>query len=856
MERFLDYFIPRYYHLDLSISRRHNLLQGTVTISGKVKSETIKFHAVGLQIESVSHMIESFDGDEKDYKPCKYEYDGETLTIPITPKMAPHFYKPQSLGDVVDPYQDPYQPELYFKITYRTRLNDNMQGCYLSTYQWNGAEQRIIATQFESHYAREAFPCIDEPAAKAIFSLTLSVPDLSELDVVLANTQLSSHFGNHFNFQNTPPMSTYLLAWVIGPLQSVSTVNKNGVRVSSYCALNQPTESLLFANQTATRALEYYDEKFGLKYPLAKLDQVALPDFEAGAMENWGLVTYRESCLLADPNASVDTKLNVAVTVTHELAHQWFGNLVTMKWWDDLWLNESFATLMEYLATDALYPEFNAWRDFFTGDCVAALRRDCLPGVQSVQQSVEDPAEIPTLFDSAIVYAKGARLMLMLFRLMGEQQFFHGLRYYFERHQRGSATGDDLWFSLQPYADFDVKGFMHTWISQPGYPEISFASDKYSSGDIGNKEHYSPHDIFETTEFTERRFLIDGTTDESQWPLPEVKDDMSGHYLINLPEAAFDDQLAHFPELSNEQKLRLLIDRSLLAKARQVSSASLPALLQKFSNEDVATWSILLDIISDLKIFFPPDSEDETRYREFLRHIIYSPIRELGVQSRADDSADTKRLRDILSVVARFAHDEEAISQLAEQYRDDLSSIDPEMRSNILMAKMLTSEDSSFPVFFNRYRSESNPDLKDELLCALASARDKEHISTMIQLLEQPEIVRPQDHLYLFVYLLRNPHAKPAAIDWLYAHWDYVQKLTGDKSIEDYPRCLAGYLNTRADADRFYNFFRAHEDTPILKRTLAMAKAGIESRLQLIAQESQPVRGKINTLLKEQNGKK
>ncbi len=854
MERFLDYFIPEDYGLELYIFSEKRLIRGTVIIDGMAKADVIKFHGVNLKIKSVSFRpLHWQDPDEQEFRECAYEYDGQEIKIPLTNEMHASIARQAQVN-----YDQDFDNRKMasFKIEFEAPINSNLQGCYISSYEYKGAKREIIATQFESHYAREAFPCIDEPAAKAQFHLTLLTPDISPNDMVLTNMPLIQKEANRYTFESTPPMSTYLLAWVIGPLQSVSTVNKNGVRVSSYCALNQPTESLLFANQTAARALEYYDEKFGLKYPLAKLDQVALPDFEAGAMENWGLVTYRESCLLADPNASVDTKLNVAITVTHELAHQWFGNLVTMKWWDDLWLNESFATLMGYLATDALYPEFNAWRDFFTGDCVAALRRDCLPGVQSVQQSVEDPAEIPTLFDSAIVYAKGARLMLMLFRLMGEQQFFHGLRYYFERHQRGSATGDDLWFSLQPYVDFDVKGFMHTWISQPGYPEISFASDKYSSGDISNKEHYSPHDIFETTEFTERRFLIDGTTDESQWPLPEVKDDMSGHYLINLPEAAFDDQLAHFPELSNEQKLRLLIDRSLLAKARQVSSASLPALLQKFSNEDVATWSILLDIINDLKIFFPPDSEDETRYREFLRHIIYSPIRELGVQSRADDSADTKRLRDILSVVARFAHDEEAISQLAEQYRDDLSLIDPEMRSNILMAKMLTSEDSIFPAFLNRYRSESNPDLKDELLCALASARDEEHISTIIQLLEQPEIVRPQDHLYLFVYLLRNSHAKPAVIDWLYAHWGYVQKLTGDKSIEDYPRCLSGYLNTRADADRFYDFFRAHEDTPILKRTLAMAKAGIESRLQLIAQESQPVRDIIKFLLKEQNGKK
>ena len=213
------------------------------------------------------------------------------------------------------------------------------------------------------------------------------------------------------------------------------------MRVSSYCALNQPLSALLYANETAASALEYYDQKFAEPYPLPKLDQVALPDFEAGAMENWGLVTYREAYLLADISATLSTKKSVATTVTHELSHQWFGNLVTMQWWDDLWLNESFATIMEYFATDYLYPEYHIWQDFFTSDCLAALRRDCLPGVQSVQQAVHDPAEISTLFDASIVYAKGARLVLMLIRLLGEPQFDQGIRYYFDQYKYHNTTG-------------------------------------------------------------------------------------------------------------------------------------------------------------------------------------------------------------------------------------------------------------------------------------------------------------------------------------------------------------------------------------------------------------------------------
>ena len=498
MEQLLQYFTPNLYQLYLTIDRTTETINGTVCIFGiPQNSEFAKFHAVGLKISSVVAR-KALPGDENliyknfsDFLDCDFEQKhGEIKIKNIFPAQ---------------------NSQIQYKIDFSTTLNKNMQGCYLSNYLFNGVDKKIATTQFESHYARECFPCIDEPAAKAEFIVQLDIPDLQDDDVVLFNTPLESQKAKTFTFQRTPRMSTYLLAWVIGAFQKVETTNKNGIKVASYCALNQSLSSLNFANEVAARSLEYYDDKFGLPYPLAKLDQVALPDFEAGAMENWGLVTYRESCMLAEPNASVDTKQSVAITVTHELSHQWFGDLVTMQWWDDLWLNESFATIMEYYATDTLYPELKAWQDFFTGDCVAALRRDALPGVQAVQQPVNDPAEIATLFDGAIVYAKGARLVLMLMRLMGEENFYRGVRDYFAEYQYQNTVGDDLWDKLQPYADFGVKNLMHIWISQPGYPMIWQTEDSIN----------------------QQRFLINGDTDISKWPLPKVKDDMSGIiYLI------------------------------------------------------------------------------------------------------------------------------------------------------------------------------------------------------------------------------------------------------------------------------------------------------------------------------------
>ncbi len=830
MERFLDYFRPEYYKLELYVFSEREYIQGTVRVNGEIKGEVVKFHAVNMDIKEVTFEALHWCGSKvTPVRVCKYEYDGQVLTISLDDTMKKDLSKVNKIN-----LEEDYEGRRLatFVIKYETQLNHNMQGCYVSTYNYGISKQKIIATQFESHYAREAFPCIDEPAAKASFGLILIVPDRRSTDVVLANTLIEKQDINRFEFQNTPDISTYLLAWVIGPLKSVSTYSDGGIKVTSYAALNQPMESLLFANKTAAAALDYYETQFDTPYPFAKLDQVALPDFEAGAMENWGLVTYRESCMLADVNATMETKQSVAVTVTHELSHQWFGNLVTMEWWDDLWLNESFATMMEFYCTDALYPEFNVWQDFFTSDCVAALKRDSLPGVQAVQQEVHDPAEIATLFDSAIVYAKGARLMLMLNRLMGQDNFLKGLRDYFRKYRYQNTVGDDLWNALQPYADFDVKKFMHAWISQPGYPEVQIPQEEYSSGDI-----------------KQQCFLINGETDDTKWPLPEVQDDMSGHYLINLSDAEFYDKLNRFDSLSTEQKLRLLIDRMFLARTPAVASSSLLELLPKFANETSASvWNILTNIIGDLKFFCPPETPAAANYRKYLAEIFAKQLQDINYGELSDISAI--QLRDALLSIAYYAEDETILHKLADMYHGSLTEIDAELRTSILSAKLYFDEKSVFPDLLQKYQNTADPELRTDLLFVLASlSRDPAHLDRLLGLLEQPEIVRPQDHIFLYIYLLRNHRTRDRVLDWLTTHWDYIEQLTGEKSIEDYPRYAAALIRTPEEAQKFYAFFDKKSDVPVLKRALQMAHIEIDARLRLIADDTPGVQEKLQALV-------
>lgn len=878
MDKLLQYFTPEHYDLHLKIDRTHDLIEGTVKLRGEAKSDVVKLHSVDMEILSVA--LENSESTTS--------ANSKNATI-AKPNISPieQLLDFKHADGILEIFL-PSAREVELTITFKTHLNQNMEGCYLSTYEYQGKTRKIAATQFESHYARETFPCIDEPAAKASFSLTLEIPDLSADDVVLANTPLKSRTtpssdvsskpkpttNNRFTFESTPRMSTYLLAWVIGPFQSVSTVNKHGIKVTSYAAPNQPKESLIFANETAARALDFYDDKFGVKYPLPKLDQVALPDFEAGAMENWGLVTYRESCLLADKNAALETKQSVAITVAHELSHQWFGDLVTMAWWDDLWLNESFATMMEFVATDALYPEFNIWQDFFTSDCLAALRRDSLHGVQAVQQEVHDPAEIATLFDSAIVYAKGARLMLMLYRLMGDDAFMKGIRDYFKKYQYQNTIGDDLWNSLQPYADFSVKDFMHAWISQPGYPAITISAGASSpqttsapSQTVSTSPRAASASPQANIEPAQHRFLINGWTDDTRWPLPEVKDDMSGHYLLELDDLAFQDKLNHFEKLSLEQKLRLLIDRQLLAKTPDIPSASLLDLLPRFADETSApVWEILTGVIGDLKLFCPPDTKPAEQYKRYLSRLYKSRFNSISFDPLTDEN--TIHVRDALLNIAYYVKDDNILSKLANMYdvaqpatpgdpnasipeASSLKTLDPELRSHILAAKLHEDEAKIFPIFLEEYRTETDPELKSDLLFTIAGLSEQpEHLDQLINLLEQPEIVRPQDHIFLYIYLLRNHRTRLCVLKWLTTHWDYIKRLTGDKSVEDYPRYASLLIRTPEEAELFYDFFDPLMNDPILKRTLKMARTDIDCRLQTIVTDSSAVHEKLANLTK------
>ena len=388
-------------------------------------------------------------------------------------------------------------------IKFTGTLNDRLLGFYKSQYKDKKGKTKYLATtQFEAADARRAFPCWDEPAVKATFDVSLLVDKhldaISNMPVISkkkTGTKILHKFGR------TPIMSTYLLYLGVGEFEYLHGKLRN-IKIRIVTTKGNKNKGKLSLDFTK-KFLGEYEKYFGIKYPLPKLDMIAIPDFAAGAMENWGAITFREAILLYDAKtSSTRTKQYIAEVISHEIAHQWFGNLVTMKWWNDLWLNESFATFMATKIVNKFYPEWDLWDQFLGDAMLNAMSLDALKNSHPINVDVKHPAQIREIFD-AISYDKGGNVLRMLENYVGIENFRKGLKYYLTQHKYSNAEGQDLWKSIGKVAHKPVDAMMKTWIDQVGYPVVDV---KRNNSKVS---------------FTQRRFLSDGSkSSKNRWSIP------------------------------------------------------------------------------------------------------------------------------------------------------------------------------------------------------------------------------------------------------------------------------------------------------------------------------------------------
>ena len=669
--------------------------------------------------------------------------------------------------------------------------------------------------------------------------------------------------GVHY-FQQTVRMSTYLVAFAFGELQSKKTTTESGVEVGVFATKAHQPKELDFALGIAKQAIEFYEKFYQTPYPLPHSWQLALPDFSAGAMENWGLVTYREAYLLLDPdNTSLDMKRLVATVITHELAHQWFGDLVTMKWWDDLWLNESFANMMEYVAVDAIHPEWKIWELFQTSEAPMALQRDATDGVQPVHVQVNNPAEIDALFDGAIVYAKGARMLVMVRALIGDDALREGLKNYFEAHKYHNATGSDLWDALGKAANLDIGAIMKSWLEQPGYPVVEakvvdgqlqlsqqqfFIGDGHDTGrlwQIPLNANYK-----EAPQIMKEKAISLGNYQElrQQNGKPfRLNVGNNSHFIVKYDQTLMSDLLDHLDELNAIDQRQLLQDFRLLADGQQLSYADIIPLLPQFadSHSEIVN-TALYAIVNKLKQFVTPDSAEEKALKKFVNQLSAKQVSRLGWEPRAGESNDDQLTRPIVLGAALYAENSEAIKAAHEIFTNNhqrLEKLSADIRPLVLRneVKHYGSKDL-FNEFLENYRETTDASYKGDLNSAITSTPDNSLITELISEFENADTIKPQDLRGWYRNVLANNAGQQAAWDWIRNDWDWLEKTVGgDMEFATYITVTANVFHTPTRLTEFKQFFEPKIDTPGLTREITMDISVIESKVKLIQAEKNAV---------------
>ncbi|XP_009802370.1 aminopeptidase M1 [Nicotiana sylvestris] len=717
-------------------------------------------------------------------------------------------------------------------MAFEGTLNDRMKGFYRSTYEHNGEKRNMAVTQFEPADARRCFPCWDEPACKATFKITLDVP--SEL-VALSNMPAEDEkvMGNlkTVQYQESPIMSTYLVAFVVGLFDYVEDYTSDGIPVRVYCQVGKANQGS-FALHVSVKTLPLFKEYFGAPYSLPKLDMIAIPDFAAGAMENYGLVTYRETALLYDDkHSAAANKQRVATVVAHELAHQWFGNLVTMEWWTHLWLNEGFATWVSYLATDSLFPEWKIWTQFLE-EATEGLRLDGLAESHPIEVDINHAGEIDEIFD-AISYRKGASVIRMLQSYLGPESFQRALASYIKRYACSNAKTEDLWSVLQEESGEPVNKLMNSWTKQQGYPVVSvkikdqklecdqtqfLLSGSHGDGQwivpltlcCGSYEARKSFLMQEKSEALDVKDLLCSSSSKGN-PWIKVNVDQTGFYRVK-----YDDELSarlryaiESKCLSTNDKYGILDDSYALSMACHQSLLSLLALMASFREElDYTVLSNLISIsykVSRVAADAVPDLKDHIKL--FFINLFQFSAERLGWDPKQGESHLDAMLRgELLNVLAAFGHDEtinEAIRRF-HIFLDDRNTavLPPDLRRAVYVAVMQRvdkSDRSGFEALLRVYRETDLSQEKTRVLSSLASCRDPEIILEILNFLLCSE-VRSQDCVHGLAVSLEG---RETAWKWLQDKWDHIHKTYG-----------SGFLLTRfisATVSPFSSYEKAKE---------------------------------------------
>lgn len=844
---------PAHYSLEISPDLERLEFLGTEDIDVIVSADTNQITVHSKEIHVLQASFASKDASEKKPKLVQISYHLIDNTVTFTfDGTLPH-------GNGV------------LHIEFRGILNGDMAGFYKSSYaDADGKKMTMASTQFEALDARRAFPCWDEPAAKATFSVSLIVPfELTAIsNMPELRTQNVAGGKKRVDFEVSPKMSTYLLAWAVGKFDYIQSKSKNGVLVRVFSPPGR-AEHGRFGLNAGVKALDFYDDFFSVPYPLPKLDMLCCTEFAMGAMENWGLVTYREVDLMIDEaKASSQQKQRVAIVVAHELAHQWFGNLVTMAWWDDLWLNEGFASYMEHLAVDALFPSWNIWEQFTTDAMGAALRLDSLRSSHPIQVPIGRAEEVEQVFD-AISYCKGSTVIRQAASVLGADNFRKGLQIYMARHKYSNTVTTDLWNAWSEASGIDMPTLMATWTEQMGYPYLTIVSERYvaesrsveleleqnwflTDGSSTPEENaakiwsiplifatsQSVSDVATVMSSKRQRFSIP-VADENDWI--KINAGQQSMVRVSYSSAMFTRMLPAIRSrvLSPVDRAALLLDAYALAKAGLSSPENVIRALIAFENEDNSTvWTSIEMVLNGLNLIMEHiGGESYAQFKRIARKMVKTALLRVGWDNRPDDGHVEKLLRStVIAQLDTFCYDDEEILAEAKRRFDahwsDPAQLSSDYKTTVykIILKNSTGSDDYEKILKTFYETEDNAERKFAMHSLGAASSRELKLRTLDWAVKSGD-VKLQDFFYPIRAVASNVEGAELTWDYLKNNFEHIKGMLAKASPSLMDAVIINSISrfiTSAHAEEISSFFDANP-VPSSERRIGQAVESIHS---------------------------
>ena len=733
-------------------------------------------------------------------------------------------------------------------IHYTGILNDELRGFYLS----KTARRNYAVTQFESTDARRAFPSFDEPAFKATFDITLVI-DKGDTAIsngpIIKDTPGPGADKHTLTFLTTPKMSTYLVAFLVGDFQCTSG-SQDGVAIR-VCATPDKVPFTPYGVDVAKYVLHYYNTYFGIPYPLKKLDLIALPDFEAGAMENFCAITYRETDLLLDPKtATINARKGVALVIAHEMAHQWFGDLVTMQWWNNVWLNEGFATWMENKPVAAMHPEWHIDQDVAAG-MDGTLNLDALPTTRAIRAKADTRDEIEQMFDG-ISYGKASDVLLTVENYVGPETFRKGVQSYLRAHLYANATAEDFWNAQTAVSHKPVDKIMDSFIAQPGVPLLTFGTPGNGKVSVAQQRFFLSPSIqpdpaqkwtipvcFKTGASGQSCEILTPSGTSLNLPAADLffaNAGGKGYYRSAYPAALYASLVAHVETgLTPTERISLIGDEWAQLRANKASAGDYLDLVAAVkADPNAAVLSSALSGVDAIYTRVASTPADKAALSAWIRRIFAPEYQKLGPPS-AGDSADTRELRArLLHVLGYYGKDPAALAQaheIAEKFISDQASVDPTLGKTALDVAAFNGDATLYDQLLKIYETSTNPEFQMGALNLLATFQNPALAQRSLEYALSGK-VRNQDAAIQLTIALSMPGTRDLAWKFIQDNWGTVQtKLTPEMG-----QMLVGSTGSfcsESARDQVSRFFAEHKvgvATVALKHAVERINGCIELR--------------------------